>query len=103
MGLRNVDLFTLGAITVATDADLDRETTNFYTLTLTATDQGDDQMSSSIELTVIIADVNDNFPMFAVDPYTARVPEVGRNEKAYVVHGISSKVKSRILLTDKLL
>ena len=65
---------------MATNADLDRETTNSYTLTLTATDQGTIQMSSSIELTVILADVNDNNPMFAVDPYSVRVAEVGRNE-----------------------
>ena len=75
---------------MATNADLDRETTNSYTLTLTATDQGTVQMSSSIELTVILADVNDNNPMFAVDPYSVRVAEVGNG-----VQGTSRKIKSR--------
>ena len=68
------------------NANLDRESTTSYTLTLTATDQGSDQMSSSIELTVILADVNDNIPDFAVETYTARVAEVGRHEEVHVAN-----------------
>ena len=73
------NLIHAGQITVADGAVLNRETMPSHTLVLTATDQGQDMRSTSIELRVALIDVNDNFPMFEEDPYTGSVREVSIN------------------------
>lgn len=51
---------------------LDRETTDFYNLIVTAIDQGSFlQLSSTATVNVSISDVNDNTPLFASNLYTA--------------------------------
>ncbi|KAM9733774.1 protocadherin Fat 4 [Menidia menidia] len=54
---------------------LDRETVSIYRLTVTASDQHPTQpLSSSVLVTVLIGDINDNWPRFSNSPYVAYVP-----------------------------
>ena len=63
-----------GAVT--TIATLDRETIDFYTLRVTATDSGtSNQLMSSVVVNVTVTDVNDNAPMFLGAPYEESIPE----------------------------
>jgi hypothetical protein len=64
---------TNGRITVA--GILDRETTEGYNLTLTATDSGVPVLSSSVQLVVTVLDINDNSPSFSEPIYTMDVSE----------------------------
>lgn len=47
---------------------LDRETQSMYQFFLQATDQGDPNRQSNVEMTVHVTDVNDNNPEFCEDP-----------------------------------
>ncbi|XP_051548726.1 cadherin EGF LAG seven-pass G-type receptor 1-like isoform X2 [Myxocyprinus asiaticus] len=62
-----------GWITVC--AELDRETTEFYSFGVEARDQGVPTMSSSASVTVTILDVNDNVPTFTQHLYNLKVSE----------------------------
>ncbi|NXI74050.1 CELR2 protein, partial [Anseranas semipalmata] len=55
--------------------ELDRETQDFYNLTVIASDQGQPMLSTALNLTVIIDDVNDNPPVFSSSRYEVSVPE----------------------------
>lgn len=56
-------------------APLDRETTDHYTLNITAYDLGIPQKSSSRLLDVKILDANDNSPQFLQDAYSVEISE----------------------------
>ncbi|XP_044541036.1 protocadherin gamma-B5-like, partial [Gracilinanus agilis] len=58
-----------------TDGPLDREQTPEYNITVTATDKGNPPLSTSRTLTLHIADVNDNTPIFLQPSYVVYVPE----------------------------
>ncbi|XP_040829906.1 protocadherin gamma-B2-like [Ochotona curzoniae] len=58
-----------------TDKVLDREQTPEYNVTITATDRGKPPLSSSVSVTVHIADVNDNAPVFQQPSYVVHVAE----------------------------
>ncbi|XP_074068868.1 protocadherin gamma-B5-like isoform X16 [Macrotis lagotis] len=58
-----------------TDEPLDREQTPQYNITVTATDKGKPPLSTSKTLTLHIADVNDNPPVFLQPSYVVYVPE----------------------------
>ena len=61
---------------VTTITTLDRETFDFYTLHVTATDNGTpNQLISSVVVNVTVTDVNDNAPMFLGAPYEESIPE----------------------------
>lgn len=60
---------TSGAI--VTNRLLDKETTGLYSIVVTAKDQGDNALSSNVEVLVIVDDVNDNAPQLTVTPVTA--------------------------------
>uniref|UniRef100_A0A8C9R562 Cadherin domain-containing protein n=1 Tax=Scleropages formosus TaxID=113540 RepID=A0A8C9R562_SCLFO len=47
-----------------TDAELDRETTPEYNITVTATDEGYPPLSSTLLLSFKVTDINDNVPIF---------------------------------------
>lgn len=54
---------------------LDRETVAFYTLTVIGTDMHPTQpLSSSALVTVLVGDINDNWPQFLDSPFVAYVP-----------------------------
>lgn len=57
------------------EKELDREKQGFYNLTVIASDQGQPVQSTALNLTVIIADVNDNSPVFSSNRYGVSVTE----------------------------
>ena len=61
--------------TITTKVKLDHETTDKYSFTVTATDQGTGGRQGTTAVTVNILDVNDNKPVFQNLPYTANVLE----------------------------
>ncbi|KAF3706608.1 Protocadherin alpha-C2 [Channa argus] len=61
--------------TLVTSAFLDRETTDAYNVTLSATDGGSPPLSSQKTIQVDVADVNDNPPRFEQTSYTVYVAE----------------------------
>ncbi|XP_031420890.1 cadherin EGF LAG seven-pass G-type receptor 1 isoform X2 [Clupea harengus] len=70
-----------GWITVC--AELDRETTEFYTFGVEARDHGVPVMSSSASVSVTVLDVNDNIPTFTQKVYSLKI-----NEDAVVGTGV---------------
>ncbi|XP_065884594.1 protocadherin Fat 4-like [Dysidea avara] len=54
-------------------SQLDRDVTSSYSLTVTVTD-GTNAVSS--QLNIVVEDVNDNSPVFSMDPYMLDVPEL---------------------------
>ncbi|XP_063304072.1 protocadherin gamma-B2-like isoform X17 [Pelobates fuscus] len=54
---------------------LDREAKNLHELILTALDGGNPVRSSSVLIKIIIADVNDNFPIFSQEVYKVSISE----------------------------
>ncbi|XP_023559796.1 protocadherin gamma-B5 isoform X13 [Octodon degus] len=60
---------------LVTDGSLDRELTPEYNITITATDRGKPPLSSSKSVTLYIADINDNAPVFQQASYTVHVAE----------------------------
>ncbi|XP_023869485.1 protocadherin gamma-A1 isoform X6 [Salvelinus sp. IW2-2015] len=54
---------------------LDREKTKHHYLTLTAVDGGDPQRSGTVQIHIVVLDVNDNAPAFSQATYKAVVPE----------------------------
>ncbi|KAM6367546.1 protocadherin Fat 4-like [Alca torda] len=72
-GEGKMDIDTSGLILL--QKVLDREDQGSYNLTVIASDQGQPRLSTALNLTVTIDDVNDNFPVFSLDRYEVRVPE----------------------------
>ncbi|XP_075004052.1 protocadherin Fat 4-like [Calonectris borealis] len=72
-GEGKMDIDTSGLILL--EKKLDRETQGFYNLTVIASDQGQPVLSTALNLTVIIDDVNDNLPVFSSSRYEVSVPE----------------------------
>ncbi|XP_048837558.1 protocadherin Fat 4 isoform X6 [Brienomyrus brachyistius] len=64
---------TTGAVYL--EEPLDRELVNVYKVRLTARDQGFPQLSTSMNLTVLVEDVNDNDPAFSRSFYNVTVSE----------------------------
>ena len=62
------DIDNDGQITVGADTMLDHETTDSYSVTVTATDTGD--LSDSVDVTITVNDLNEK-PTFATDTATA--------------------------------
>ncbi|KAM6407361.1 protocadherin Fat 4-like [Pluvialis apricaria] len=72
-GEGKMDIGTSGLILL--EKVLDREEQGFYNLTVIASDQGQPALSTALNLTVIVDDVNDNIPVFSSNRYEVRVPE----------------------------
>ncbi|XP_066128864.1 protocadherin gamma-B3 isoform X14 [Saccopteryx bilineata] len=60
---------------LVTDGALDREQTPEYNITITATDKGKPPLSSNRSVTLNVADVNDNTPIFHQASYVIHVAE----------------------------
>ncbi|KAA0709744.1 Protocadherin gamma-A10 [Triplophysa tibetana] len=60
---------------LVTTGELDRELVSDYNITITATDEGYPPLSSSKNIYFIVADVNDNPPVFEEQNYRAHVQE----------------------------
>ncbi|KAK1175363.1 hypothetical protein AOXY_G3063 [Acipenser oxyrinchus oxyrinchus] len=69
--------FSIGTIDgrVRLIGELDREELSNYTVTIVATDKGEPSLSSSMEVTVIVLDVNDNSPIFSQNVYDVEIEE----------------------------
>ncbi|NXX18258.1 CELR2 protein, partial [Podargus strigoides] len=72
-GEGKMDIDTSGLILL--EKELDREKQGFYNLTVIASDQGQPVLSTALNLTVIIDDVNDNPPVFSSSRNEVSVPE----------------------------
>lgn len=73
------DVFTINATTgvISLSSTLNRELVMNYTLNVTATDGGTNQLSSFQLVTLFVVDANDNPPIFSAPYYNASMPEVG--------------------------
>lgn len=60
---------------VSTRQQLDRETKDRYQLTMVAADSGSPPRSTSVVVTVDVADANDHTPVFSSSQYVITVPE----------------------------
>jgi len=61
-------------VTAVSDRQLDRETTDAYHVTVTCHDFGSPSLTSSVDVVVDVADVNDNAPQFSNDTYVGWLP-----------------------------
>uniref|UniRef100_A0A3Q3LYX4 Cadherin domain-containing protein n=1 Tax=Labrus bergylta TaxID=56723 RepID=A0A3Q3LYX4_9LABR len=55
--------------------ELDREELSNYTLTVVATDKGEPPLSSTMDVTMMVLDVNDNTPSFSQNIYDIEIEE----------------------------
>ncbi len=60
---------------LVTTGELDRELLSDYNITITATDEGSPPLSSTKNIHLTVADVNDNPPIFQEQSYRAHVQE----------------------------
>ncbi|XP_077098803.1 protocadherin Fat 3 isoform X2 [Siphateles boraxobius] len=62
---------------VILEKSLDREGQDLYSITIKATDRAgaDGSLSTQVDLTIVVLDVNDNPPVFQKQDYAATVPE----------------------------
>ncbi len=60
---------------LVTTGELDRELLSDYNITITATDEGSPSLSSTKNILLTVADVNDNPPVFQEQSYRAHVQE----------------------------
>ncbi|XP_078395822.1 protocadherin Fat 4 isoform X1 [Cetorhinus maximus] len=69
--------FSIGTIDgeLRLTGELDREEVSNYTLTVIATDKGEPPLSSTMDVTVIVLDVNDNTPIFQQVLYEVEISE----------------------------
>ncbi|XP_043917634.1 protocadherin Fat 4 [Protopterus annectens] len=69
--------FSIGTVDgeVRLTNELDREDISNYSLTVIATDKGVPPLSSSMDVTVIVLDINDNKPLFAQNLYEIEIDE----------------------------
>ncbi|KAG7462693.1 hypothetical protein MATL_G00187450 [Megalops atlanticus] len=64
-----------GELRVRRDVELDRETTAFYNITVTARDLGTPPLSSTVVVSVNVLDINDNDPVLLNLPHNVSVSE----------------------------
>lgn len=69
--------FSVGTVdgAVRLVGELDREELSNYTLTVVATDKGEPPLSSAMDVTVVVLDVNDNTPGFSQNIYDVEIEE----------------------------
>uniref|UniRef100_A0A3Q3IX46 FAT atypical cadherin 4 n=1 Tax=Monopterus albus TaxID=43700 RepID=A0A3Q3IX46_MONAL len=69
--------FSIGTIDgdVTLVGELDREELSNYTLTVVATDKGEPPLSSTMDVTMMVLDVNDNTPSFSQNIYDIEIEE----------------------------
>ncbi|KAK0142146.1 Protocadherin Fat 4 [Merluccius polli] len=69
--------FSIGTVDgdVRLVGELDREELSNYTLTVVATDKGTPSLSSTMDVTMMVLDVNDNTPSFSQNIYDVEIEE----------------------------
>lgn len=83
--------------------ELDYETTTQYILTITVSDKGNPQQSTTCTVTINIEDVNDNYPKFNPDAYMQTILET--TAKDFVVETVKATDKdsgSNAVITYKI-
>ncbi|XP_006891264.1 PREDICTED: protocadherin gamma-A10 [Elephantulus edwardii] len=60
---------------LVTHRALDREQVASYNVTVTATDSGSPSLSTEVQFTLHVADINDNAPTFSYPSYSTYIPE----------------------------
>jgi hypothetical protein len=60
---------------ISVNSALDRETLAHYKLTIRASDRGEPVLFSRKDVPIKILDVNDNDPIFTLDPYSGQISE----------------------------
>ncbi|KAK2849142.1 hypothetical protein Q5P01_008976 [Channa striata] len=86
------------------DGPLDRESTNFYNVTITATDEGSPSLSSVRVITVQVSDVNDNAPRFMEPVVNVYIKENSPTGSViYTINAFDSDLDSNAKLTYTLL
>ncbi|XP_056292165.1 cadherin-23 [Pseudoliparis swirei] len=78
-----------GELRVRKDVELDRETTGYYNITVTARDLGTPPRSSSVVVGVRVRDINDNNPVLLDLPLNSSVSE------GAAVHAAVARVRAR--------
>ncbi|XP_037320872.2 cadherin-23 [Pungitius pungitius] len=78
-----------GELRVRKDVELDRETTAFYNITVTARDLGTPSRNSSVLVGVNVRDINDNDPVLLNMPYNTSVSE------GAAIHTLVARVQAR--------
>ncbi|XP_063968862.1 cadherin-23-like [Lytechinus pictus] len=73
--LFNVFQTASGGGTILAISPLDRETQDFYQLTVIATDGGNPALSSSFPINITVTDVNDNYPIWTSNAYDGSITE----------------------------
>ncbi|XP_062852533.1 cadherin EGF LAG seven-pass G-type receptor 1 [Trichomycterus rosablanca] len=100
---------------ITASAPLDRETTEFYTFSVEARDNGVPVMSSSASVSITVLDVNDNAPTFTEKVYELKINEdalvgtsvltvsaVDRDINSVVTYQISSgNTRNRFAITSQ--
>ncbi|NP_001181814.3 protocadherin beta-13 precursor [Macaca mulatta] len=74
--------------TLLTERPLDRESRGEYNITITVTDLGTPMLKTQLNITVLVADVNDNAPAFTQTSYTLFVRE--NNSPALHIGSVSA-------------
>ena len=74
---------------VVTASELDRERTQEYTLQILCRDHGTPERSTSVNMTVIVTDINDHHPVFTEQTYTASLEENSRVE-TYIIKVVAT-------------
>ncbi|XP_031438509.1 cadherin EGF LAG seven-pass G-type receptor 1 isoform X2 [Clupea harengus] len=96
-------------------AELDRETTEFYTFDVEARDNGVPALSSSASISITVLDVNDNVPEFTQRSYSLKINEdavvgtsvltvsaIDRDVNSIVTYQISSgNTRNRFAITSQ--
>ncbi|KAK2849143.1 hypothetical protein Q5P01_008977 [Channa striata] len=86
------------------DGPLDRESTNFYNVTIAATDEGSPSLSSVRVITVQVSDVNDNAPRFMEPVVNVYIKENSPTGSViYTINAFDSDLDSNAKLTYTLL
>ncbi|XP_060765568.1 putative protocadherin beta-18 [Neoarius graeffei] len=75
--------------TVITTASLDREQIDEYNVTITASDGGTPSLFSTTSLNIKVADINDNFPVFEQQTYSAHIAE--NNKPGTSISSVSAR------------
>ncbi|KAK5908191.1 hypothetical protein CgunFtcFv8_016271 [Champsocephalus gunnari] len=78
-----------GELRVRKDVELDRETTAFYNITVTARDLGTPSRNTSVVVGVNVRDINDNDPVLLNLPYNTSVRE------GATIHAAVARVQAR--------
>ncbi|XP_067374289.1 protocadherin alpha-2-like isoform X31 [Channa argus] len=89
---------------IVVDGPLDRENTDFYNITITATDEGSPSLSSVRVITVQVSDVNDNAPRFMEPVINVYIKENRPTGSViYTINAFDSDLDSNAKLTYTLL